>query len=1035
MNKIVPLVLVIAAIAGLSLGGVLQTGGGYTYVFPRIESPGLQLVVSNISTASAVVRATFIEPDGTTLQSLRFTLSAGTQTIVDDRAAALGSFLGTAIIESTTPLSVAATTSVVGLLDTALPASGGSELIIPFARAGSIANTAVSVFNPGTQIANVLVGLGKANGTLVNGLRLTLGPRESRHFPVNSLPISAADLDAATYVIVRSLGSVLLPSRPVFAAGVVTNFDTGNGVVRYDSGIVHAASSVSLVSTSVVPLFFAGFGYFTQVQVVNGSDLPQAITLTALGADGTAIPAAGNPATVSVPARGSFSRDVLALFNLEPETVGFVSVSGGERLTAVGVVGLEGSPNLAVIDPAEPAASTFAFQLRSLSRDSFSTLAFLNSGSVESTASLTFVTNQGATISRAQVTVPAGNQVTRTLADILPEAEGSGFIFVTSSSPIQATALEGLTDGSVLSRLPALFVSTGFNPRPQERFLAVGTAKVAGIPIPGATVRLTGPLLATRISDSVGAFVYKDIPTGNYTVSIQMPGVTFAPSSVSFTITDQNQRDINFEGTINAPALTSITPSSVLVGTAAGLQVTVRGGPFIPTSEIVFDGITIPTAFTDESTLTGVVSASFFTLAREASVLVRNRVGPSFSASGTLPFVIGSPAPVITRLEGVPAQIIAGYPGFNVTVVGTGFAEGGTIQFNGVSRAYTFDSSTRVRAFISPEDLAVGRIATLTATNPAPTIGPSNATSVTVFNPVAGLISITPSLTEIKIEPNSTGLRLTVNGFLFKPGATVQVGGFPALNSTYVSETQLIADIPPSALENGGSFPVTVLNPPPNLGSSEVQPLTVQNLVPQLTSMDTGQALTFTPGLTEAVTVPVKYIGVLHGSNFGKRYAVAMQEPAGPWPSCNPPDGAPTRLSPQVISSTEIVVTMEIKCRGTFSIYVSSPQDEPGGGISQSVSFTVIAPVSGPVPVLSSLDPPSILARTAFTLTINGTNFLAGALVNFGTAILTPNPSDITATSIRVQVPAFYVEKGIIPVTVTNPGTGGTSTRLLFNVN
>lgn len=757
--------------------------------------------------------------------------------------------------------------------------------------------------------------------------------------------------------------------------------------------------------------------------------------LTALASDGAVIPAASNPVTVSIPARGSFSQNVVGLSNLQAETVGFVSITGGDLFTAVGLVGLEGSPNLAVIDPAGPAATTFAFQLRSLSRNSFSSVTFLNSGSVDSGVSLTFVTNQGSTVSRALLTVPAGNQMTRTLADILPEAEGTGFIYVTSSSPIQAAAIEGSTDGSVLSRLPALFVSTSFNPRPQDRFLAVGTARVAGVPIPGGTVRLTGPLLATRITDSVGAFLFKDIPAGNYTVSIQMPGVTFAPSSANFAITDQNQRDINFEGAITAPMLTSVTPPSILVGTPADLQVTARGGPFIPTSEIVFDGAAIPTTFVDQNTFTGVVSASLFTLAREASILVRNRVGPTFAPSGPLPFVIGNPAPVITRLDGVPAQIIAGYPGFTVTVNGTGFNEGGTVQFNGVSRPYDFESPTRVRAFISPEDLAVGRIASLTATNPQPTIGTSNSTSVTVFNPVAGLLSITPNLTEIKIEPNSTGLRIVVDGFLFKPGATVQIGGFPALNSTYVSETRLIADIPSSVLLFGGSFPVTVLNPPPNLGSSEVQPLTVQNLVPQLTSIDTGQALTFSPGLSEGTTVPVKYIGVLHGSNFGQRYAVAMLEPLGPWPSCNPLDGVPTALSPQVISSTESVVTMNIKCRGNFSIYVSSPQDEPGGGISQSIAFTVVAAVAGPVPVLLSLAPPSITARTAFTLTINGSNFLPGALVNFGAAILTPIPSDITATSIRVQVPAFYVEKGIIPVTVTNPGTGGTSTRLLFNVN
>ena len=173
---------------------------------------------------------------------------------------------------------------------------------------------------------------------------------------------------------------------------------------------------------------------------------------------------------------------------------------------------------------------------------------------------------------------------------------------------------------------------------------------------------------------------------------------------------------------------------------------------------------------------------------------------------------------------------------------------------------------------------------------------------------------------------------------------------------------------------------------------------------------------------------------MLHGSNFGKEYSAVLVEPLGPWPSCNPK--SPINLSGQVIGSTEMVVTITIKCTGAFSMYVGSPQNEPGGGTSQVQSFTVTGPVVGPVPVLSSLFPPSIPVRTAFILTINGTNFLPGALVNFGTAVLTPNPADITSITIRVQVPTYYLpETGIVPVTVTNPGTGGTSTRLLFFVH
>ena len=1033
MSKILRLLFVVGVIAAFSAGALAQTaGGGLSYTFPGIESPGMELVISNINIIDAVVRVTFFNTDGTTARSLRLTIAAGTQTIVDDTNSSLGLFAGTALVESQTPVSVTATVNRGVELDAVDDAPAASELIIPFVRAGTNANTTLSIFNPNVQTNEVLVMLGTANGTLLNGSRFTLSSKETRFWSLNEASHPVAELNAVTHVVLRSLDSVLTSGRTVSAVAGVRQLTTGAGVVHDDVGLVQGVPIGGLSSTALLPLFVQGFGYFTQMQVVNTSDVSQAITLTARSENGAVIPTGRNPLTVSVPAHGSFSGDVLDVFNLTTEMIGSILITGSNQLTAAALLGGDKSRSLTAIGPAGPVVHRFAFQYRSISRSFFSGLTFYNPSSAEATVSLTFVSNDGSTVSLALLTVPPGNQVTRTLSDVLPEASGSGFIFASSPIPIHASAIEGSSDASVLSQLPSSTVSTGFNPKEQDRFLAVGTARVLGEPVPGATVRLSGPVLGTQITDSVGAFVFRDIPPGAYTVTIQMPGITFATSTASFIITNENRRDINFNGTIVSLTLTSVTPASALTGSRT-LQITARGGPFIPSSEIVFDGGVIPTTFVDDRTLTGTISTELLRLSRVASVLVRNRVGGSSAPSQTLTFSIGGPPPVITALEGVPGQIIAGYPGFTVTVNGTGFIEGGTILFNGVPRAYVWDSSTRVRAFIGPDDLAIGRIAPLQAMNPLPTVGPSNSINVTVFNPVAGLTSISPSITALKIEPNSTGLQLVVNGFLFKPGATVQVQGFPALTSTFISATQLVANIPPQALEVGGSFPVTVANPAPNLGSSEVLPLIVENLQPQLTGIELGP-LTFSPGLTEETTQAVNFVGVLHGSNFGKQYTVVMKAPSGPWPSCNQPDKQ--SLSGQVISSTQIVVTIPIKCTGDFFVYVSSPQNQPGGGVSDPVPFAVNAPFGGASPSMSLLSPPSIARGNAFTLSIDGSNFAPGALVNFGTAILTPNASDITPTRILVSVPSFYVQdRGIIPVTVTNPGIGGTSPRLLFSVN
>jgi hypothetical protein len=65
--------------------------------------------------------------------------------------------------------------------------------------------------------------------------------------------------------------------------------------------------------------------------------------------------------------------------------------------------------------------------------------------------------------------------------------------------------------------------------------------------------------------------------------------------------------------------------------------------------------------------------------------------------------------------------------------------------------------------------------------------------------------------------------------------------------------------------------------------------------------------------------------------------------------------------------------------------------------------------------------------------------FQAEAWVNFGTVRLNRVAGDSSADSITVFVPNFLIgSTGTVPVTVTNPGsagsTGGTSTRVFFSV-
>lgn len=73
-----------------------------------------------------------------------------------------------------------------------------------------------------------------------------------------------------------------------------------------------------------------------------------------------------------------------------------------------------------------------------------------------------------------------------------------------------------------------------------------------------------------------------------------------------------------------------------------------------------------------------------------------------------------------------PTSVAPGHGAFALNVTGSGFAPGGTVNWNGVPRMTTFISSSRLQARITSDDVAQLGTALVTVTNPAPGGGTSN---------------------------------------------------------------------------------------------------------------------------------------------------------------------------------------------------------------------------------------------------------------------------------------------------------------------
>jgi hypothetical protein len=93
-------------------------------------------------------------------------------------------------------------------------------------------------------------------------------------------------------------------------------------------------------------------------------------------------------------------------------------------------------------------------------------------------------------------------------------------------------------------------------------------------------------------------------------------------------------------------------------------------------------------------------------------------------------------------------------------------------------------------------------------------------------------------------------------------------------------------------------------------------------------------------------------------------------------------------------------------------------------GLACGYSKSTMPPQAGTMPAIAQLSPASTTAGTAFTLTVNGSNFLSNAVVNFnGAAQATTH---VSANQLTANIPGSAdMNTGTVPVTVTNPGTAG----------
>ena len=186
-------------------------------------------------------------------------------------------------------------------------------------------------------------------------------------------------------------------------------------------------------------------------------------------------------------------------------------------------------------------------------------------------------------------------------------------------------------------------------------------------------------------------------------------------------------------------------------------------------------------------------------------------------------------------------------------------------------------------------------------------------------NPVPVLTQLLPN----QMEAGSPEFTLTLVGSNFVNGAAAQWDS-TVLLTTYISSTQLTAQVPASLLLTPGAASVTVSNPQPGGGASNaltftILDATVPNPVPVLSQLTPQQMQAGLPGFTLT----------LSGSGF-------VSGSTARWNGSD--------LVTTYISSTQLTVQVAASALlnpGNIPVTVFNPS--PGGGLSNALTFTILA--------------------------------------------------------------------------------------------
>ena len=280
------------------------------------------------------------------------------------------------------------------------------------------------------------------------------------------------------------------------------------------------------------------------------------------------------------------------------------------------------------------------------------------------------------------------------------------------------------------------------------------------------------------------------------------------------------------------------------------------------------------------------------------------------------------------------------------------------------------------------------------------------ASLVTVTNPAPAISATEPTHVRANLGP----LTLAVIGSGFSTFSVVRWNGADR-PTRVISTTRLEASIAASDLSVAGTAQVSVHTPGPGGGTSSALEFTID---PSATL--TASASAVAPGSAVTVTLTLGFGG---GNDY-----LALARTDAP----NTSYLLWTYVGAGVTNRTWTVTMPDTPGTYEFRLFVGNARRATSPPVTVDASLN-------PAPIATSLSPTSAMAQgTAFTLTVNGSGFMAGSVVRWNGS---NRPTTfVSATQLQAAIAASDIAaEGTANVTVfTSAPGGGTSTAVAFTI-